>query len=187
MKKPYIVGIAGGTASGKSTFTGRLEELLAGLKLHVFHMDSYFKPADVRPKAAAPITGKIYLDDNCPETIFHEKLREDLAREAQKDHDVILVEGLYALWYDWLYKQLDLKLFIDCQADERIIRRLKRNMTQWGLQFDEIAQVYLDMVRYRHVQYIEPTKWRADLILNGSTPSLLADENIVGQIRRAVQ
>ena len=161
--------IAGGTASGKSTFTGRLEELLAGLKLHVFHMDSYFKPADVRPKAAAPITGKIYLDDNCPETIFHEKLREDLAREAQKDHDVILVEGLYALWYDWLYKQLDLKLFIDC------------------LQFDEIAQVYLDMVRYRHVQYIEPTKWRADLILNGSTPSLLADEIIVEQIRRAVQ
>ena len=68
-----------------------------------------------------------------------------------------------------------------------MIRRLKRTMTQWGLQFDEIAQVYLDMVRYRHVQYIEPTKWRADLILNGSTPSLLADEIIVGQIRRAVQ
>lgn len=183
MKKPYLVGIAGGTASGKSTLTQRLEELLADLDLCVFHMDSYFKPADVRPKAAAPVTGKIYLDDNCPETIFHEKLREDLAREAQAGHDVILVEGLYALWYDWLYEQLDLKLFIDCQADERIVRRLKRNISQRGLSFDEIAEVYLDMVRYRHDQYIEPTKWRADLILNGSTPSPLSDQMLTGFIR----
>lgn len=184
MKKTYLVGIAGGTASGKSTFARRLEELLTGLNLHVFHMDDYFKPADIRPKAAAPVTGKIYLDDNCPETIFHEKLREDLAQEVQSGHhDVILVEGLYALWYDWLYKQLDLKLFIDCQADERIVRRLKRNMAQRGLEFDEIAEVYLDMVRYRHDQYIEPTKWRADLILNGSTPSTLTDSMLNDFIR----
>ncbi len=183
MKKPYLIGIAGGTASGKSTFTNQMEELLSDLDLHVFHMDSYFKPADVRPKAAAPVTGKIYLDDNCPETIFHEKLREDLAQEVQAGHDVIIIEGLYALWYDWLYEQLDLKLFIDCQADERIVRRLKRNMSQRGLSFDEIAEVYLDMVRYRHTQYIEPTKWRADLILNGSTPSSLTDKMLTSFIR----
>ncbi|WP_322173374.1 uridine kinase family protein [Acutalibacter caecimuris] len=186
MKKPYIIGIAGGSASGKSTFSNWLENTLSGLDLQVFHMDSYFKPAEVRPKAAAPITGKVYLDDNCPETIFHEKLREDLAQAVAAGHDVILVEGLYALWYDWLYAQLDLKLFIDCQADERIVRRLKRNMTQWGLQFDEIAAVYLDMVRYRHQQYIEPTKWRADFILNGSSPSQLAGQMLAEHIRSQV-
>lgn len=183
MKKPFLIGIAGGTASGKSTLSQQLEKLLADLDLQVFHMDSYFKPADVRPKAAAPITGKVYLDDNCPETIFHEKLREDLAQAVREGHDVILIEGLYALWYDWLYEQLDLKLFIDCQADERIVRRLKRNMSQRGLSFDEIAEVYLDMVRYRHEQYIEPTKWRADLILNGSNPSPLAEKMLVSFIR----
>ncbi len=96
---------------------------------------------------------------------------------------MIIIEGLYALWYDWLYEQLDLKLFIDCQADERIVRRLKRNMSQRGLSFDEIAEVYLDMVRYRHTQYIEPTKWRADLILNGSTPSSLTDKMLTSFIR----
>lgn len=183
MKKPFLVGIAGGTASGKSTLSQQLEQLLADLNPRVFHMDSYFKPADVRPKAAAPITGKVYLDDNCPETIFHEKLREDLAQAVREDLDVILIEGLYALWYDWLYEQLDLKLFIDCQADERIVRRLKRNMSQRGLSFDEIAEVYLDMVRYRHEQYIEPTKWRADLILNGSNPSPLTVKMLVSFIR----
>ena len=128
-----------------------------------------------------------YFDDNCPETIYHEKLREDLAQAVAEGPDVILVEGLFALWYDWLYEQLDLKLFVDCDADERIVRRLRRNMAQRGLSFDEIAGVYLDMVRYRHQQYIEPTKWRADLILNGSTPSPLAQELVAGHIRAAVR
>lgn len=182
MKKPYIIGIAGGTASGKSTFTNWLEAELSGLNLRVFHTDSYFKPADVRPRAIAHVSGKEYLDDNCPETIFHQQLREDLAEAVSAGHDAILVEGLFALWYDWLYEQLDLKLFLDCRADERIVRRLKRNMTLWGLEFDEIAAVYLDMVRYRHDQYIEPTKWRADLILNGSSPSELTHKMVAAYI-----
>ena len=81
--------------------------------------------------------------------------------KSDEDFQLVLVEGLFALWYDWLYEQLDLKVFIDCQADERIVRRLRRNMAERGLSFEEIAGVYLDMVRYRHQQYIEPTKWRA--------------------------
>ena len=117
MKKPVIVGISGGTASGKSTLAGWLESQLAGLTVRVFHMDSYFKPDSVRPKAAAHVTGTIYFDDNCPETIYHEKLREDLAQAVAEGPDVILVEGLFALWYDWLYEQLDLNLFVDCDAD----------------------------------------------------------------------
>ncbi len=187
MNKPYIVGIAGGTASGKSTFTQWLEQTLSDLDLKVFHMDSYFKPADVRPTAKAPISGKEYLDDNCPDTIFYEQLREDLAQAVAQGHELILVEGLLALWYDWLYEQLDLKLFIDCQADERIVRRLKRNMAQRGLSFDEIAGVYLDMVRYRHQQYVEPTKWRADFILNGSASSALANQMLADHIRAQAQ
>lgn len=183
MKTPYIAGISGGTASGKTTFTNWLETQLTGFDVRVFHMDGYFKPDSVRPKAAAHVTGKVYFDDNCPETIYHEKLREDIAKAVQEGPDVILVEGLFALWYDWLYAQLDLKLFIDCDADERIVRRLRRNMAQRGLSFEEIAGVYLDMVRYRHQQYIEPTKWRADLILNGSTPSETANRLVAGHIR----
>lgn len=184
MSRPYLVGISGGTASGKSTLAGWLEKELSDLRPRVFHMDSYFKPDGVRPKAIAHVTGREYYDDNCPETIYHQQLREDLAQAIAGESRVILVEGLFALWYDWLYEQLDLRLFIDCQADERIVRRLKRNMAQRGLSFDEIAGVYLDMVRYRHEQYIEPTKWRADLILNGSAPSELANRMVADRIRR---
>ena len=183
MKKPYIVGIAGGTASGKSTFTRWLEGELSGKKVKAFHMDDYFKPDGVRPRAKAPVTGVEYYDDNCPETIYADRLQKDLEEAVDAGFDIILVEGLFALWYDWLYGQLDLKIFIDCQADERIVRRLRRNMAERGLSFDEIAGVYLDMVRYRHEQYIEPTKWRADVILNGSAPSGLTNALLARHIK----
>lgn len=185
--KPYVVGIAGGSASGKSTFAVELEAKLENLKLKTFHMDSYFKPDSTRPKATALVTGKEYFDDNCPETIDHEQMRQDFLNALNEGWDVILVEGLLTLWYDWLYERLDFKLFIDCQADERIVRRLRRNMAERGLSFDEIAGVYLDMVRYRHQQYVEPSKWRADLILNGSSPSPLAASLIEERIRKAAQ
>ncbi len=184
MKRPYVVGISGGTASGKSTLARWLEGELGDLRVKVFHMDEYFKPDSVRPKAASPVTGNVYYDDNCPETIYADKLREDLSQAIEEDFQLVLVEGLFALWYDWLYEQLDLKVFIDCQADERIVRRLRRNMAERGLSFEEIAGVYLDMVRYRHQQYIEPTKWRADLILNGSSPSSLANGLLAAFLRQ---
>lgn len=184
MKWPYLIGIAGGTASGKSTFSDYLEKQLQEYRIMVFHMDSYFKPKEIRPKAKAHVSGKVYLDDNCPETIHHERLRRDLEAARDEHYDFILVEGLFALWYEWLYEMLDIKLFIDCQADERIVRRLRRNMAERGLSFDEISEVYLDMVRYRHEQYIEPTKWRADFILNGSSPSFLANDILVDFLKR---
>ena len=184
----YIVGISGGTAGGKSTFSKYLEESLSRFKVKTFHMDSYFKPDETRPRAQAHVTGKIYFDDNCPETIYHEQLRKDLFDAIDSgEWDIILVEGLFALWYDWLFDTLDLKLFIDCRADERIVRRLRRNMAERGLSFDEIAEVYLDMVRYRHDQYIEPTKWRADLILNGSSASELANGMLVDYIKKQLE
>ena len=80
MKRPYVVGISGGTASGKSTLARWLEGEMRDLRVKVFHMDEYFKPDSVRPKAASPVTGNVYYDDNCPETIYADKLREDLSQ-----------------------------------------------------------------------------------------------------------
>ena len=183
MKKPYIIGIAGGSASGKSTFSAALATALDGLKLLVIHMDSYFKPLEQRPYATAPITGKQYVDDNHPLTMDLPKLASDLESAiAQNYYEVIIVEGLLTLWDDVIYEKLDLKLFVDCRADERIVRRIKRNQ-EWGLTFDQIADVYLDLVRYRHDEYVETSKWRADVILNGSNPS----DNTLVMISRYVK
>jgi len=62
--------------------------------------------------------------------------------------------------------RLDLKIFLDVQADERIVRRLKRNLDR-GMPFEDIARFYLDSVRHRHHEFVEPSRWHADIVLNG--------------------
>lgn len=184
MKKPFIIGIAGGSASGKSTFAGRLQEALDAYSLLLLPMDSYFKSPEQRAMAQAPITGKTYRDDNHPSSFDLARLKQDLAQALQEEtYQVVIIEGLLTLWDAELCAQLDLRLFVECRPDERIVRRLRRNMT-WGLSFDEIANVYLDMVRYRHDEYVEPTKWRADLILNGSAPSDTSLAMIAGYVQQ---
>lgn len=186
MEKPFVIGIAGGSAGGKSTFSKNLKNALCDLEILELSMDSYFRSEEERPTAEAPITGKIYRDDNHPTSFDLAKLKQDL-EEAVKNNgfQVIIIEGLLTLWDKEIYEQLDLKLFVDCREDERIVRRLKRNM-KWGLTFDEIADFYLDMVRYRHDEYVEPTKWRADFIINGSNPSETALRIIADHIRNIV-
>ena len=170
-KKAYVVGISGGTASGKSTLCENLERELKDYKLFVIHMDNYFKPEHKRPHTKAFVSQKEYDDHNHPETFELDKLNTDLDKILEKNgHEIIIIEGLLTLWDDDIYNKLDLKIFVDCKADERIVRRLKRNMA-WGLTFDEISSVYLDMVRYRHEEYVEPSKHRADIIFNGSNPT----------------
>lgn len=171
MKKSYIIGIAGGSCSGKTTFTNKLVNTLTDLNIHVFHMDDYFKEEEDRPHTHSHISGIVYVDDNHPLTMDLPKLAKDLeAVVNENNYDVIIVEGLLTLQDDKIYSLLDLKLFVDCRADERIVRRLKRNMA-WDESFDEITDVYLDLVRFRHDEYVEASKWRADFILNGTLAS----------------
>lgn len=167
----YVIGIAGGTAGGKSTFCEQLGKLLEcqGLNTVEIHLDDYFKPESERPVSAAPVSGKEYIDDNHPDTMDLKRVYSDIRSYMNSGkYDVIIAEGLLTLWDKNIYELLDLKLYVDCPADERIIRRLKRNMS-WGMNFEEISEVYLDLVRYRHNEYVEPTKWKADFIINGTT------------------
>ena len=188
MKKPYVVGIAGGTASGKTTLAATLEETLSELSVRVFNMDKYFKDKEDMPQVTSHVSGIVYADFNCPGTVDFPQLVKDLQSAIDGgEHDVVIIEGLLTLWEDCIYTLLDLKLFIDCQADERIIRRIKRSMaTRSGATIDGITTIYLDMVRFRHDQYVEPSKWRADLILNGSIASDKALTIISEAIRSAV-
>jgi len=187
MQKPFVVGIAGGSASGKSTFCDQLENNLCEYKPMVIHMDHYFRPENLRPYVKAPISNIMYIDDNHPETLDLPKLRTDLLNAINKKQaKIIIIEGLLVLADDEICNKLDLKLFIECRADERIVRRIKRNMKR-GLTFDQISDVYLDMVRYRHDEYVEPSKWKADLILNGSSDSVKALTIITDTIKANIE
>lgn len=188
MSKLYYIGISGGSGSGKSTLCETLESELTkqGLRVAVFHMDDYFKMPEERPRAIAPFTGIEYRDDNHPSTVRMDELKADISAATDEFYDVVIIEGLLVLWDPDIYHKLHLKLFVDCRSEERVVRRLRRNMA-WGMQFDDIANVYLDMVRYRHDEYVEPTRWRADLIINGSVFSKLATDMIVNSVAQQVK
>lgn len=167
MPKPLVVGIAGGSASGKSTLARRLCDTLAAarpaLAMRLMPMDTYFR-AD-KPRHRGPISGREWPDFNQPASFHLDTLMVDLAAATE---DVVVLEGLMVLAVDGLRARCDLRLFVDAPADERVVRRLRRNMAERGLSFDEIADYYVDSVRFRHAEFVEPSRWYADLVLNGS-------------------
>ena len=174
MNKSFIIGIAGGSASGKTTFCKTLVETLSGHNVKVFYMDDYFKAIEQMPQSKSPITGKTYTDQadfNHPDAVDWSRLKEKLSVAKE---EIIIVEGLFALADEDIYHKLDLKLYVDCRSDERIVRKLKRyredTFTTDDI-FGWLSDYNLDVARYRHDEYIELSKWRADMILNGSIPS----------------
>lgn len=178
-----VIGIAGGTASGKSTLCDMLFNELGESITQVIHMDSFFLPEDLRPHVASHTNGRLYIDDNCPETIDWDKFHNALNDAIKSDKPVVIVEGLLVLWDEYTKKKLDIKIFVDCPSDERLIRRIKRN-AQWGQSFEKVTDVYLNMVRFRHEQFVEPTKWVADVIVNGSGDNkLLITKTLVNTIK----
>lgn len=161
----YIVAIAGGTCSGKSTLADFLyENLEKDYNVKLINMDSYMK--NPSPKVISPFTNKEYDEHNHPDGIDQEKLYENF-NIACDNHSCVIVEGVFALYLKEIFSKADLKVFVDLESDERLVRRIKRFQT-YGHTFDEITERYLDTVKFRHNEFVEPTKNRADIIINGN-------------------
>src|SRR5262249_43375512 len=135
-RKTFVVGIAGGSASGKSTFTAALVGALTGgespLRVETLGMDRYFyRGAEGGPTFVSPSTGREMADNNHPDSADNARLVRDLeARAAAEDApEVLIVEGLMALHVPVIRERLDLRLFVELDADERALRRLLRDMS----------------------------------------------------------
>ncbi len=164
----YVIGIAGGSCSGKTTLTGALEKRFgqSGKRLTVIHMDSYFK--NPTPTVVAPITRRVYQDHNHPDSFKLAEFYADIDKALSSDVDVVIIEGLLILYLDEVREKLDLKIFVDLESDERIVRRIKRFMS-FGQTMDEVTDRYLDTVRFRYNEFVEPSRWHADLVFNGTS------------------
>jgi len=167
-KKPYIIGLCGGTCSGKSTISHRLKELLCKkYTVSILDMDSYYNWSMM--KTIAPITQIEYAEHNHPNALDIENCYKDLLNAiSDKSIDVVLVDGVFSLYFDQIRAKLDMKVFIDLKSDERLYRRIKRSLSNEYETLDETANRYLDTVRYRHDEFVEPTRWHADIIINGT-------------------
>lgn len=176
----YVVGIAGGTCSGKSTITQRLAEILGAEKsVTVINMDRYFMRPGIT--TVAPVTRIEYPEHNHPDALDLERLYADFDAAAAGESDVVLIEGLFALHLDHIREKLDLKVFIDLKSDERLFRRIKRWLERESM--DKIAARYLDTVRYRHDELIEPSRWHADMVINGTLDANKGTDILAGYIK----
>lgn len=178
-RRPLVIVIAGGSASGKGAVARALADSLKPLTTRIVNMDRYFKPTDQLPTYHSPRINGPRPDWNQPDSFRHRELTADMRRWASDGacgEDVLILEGILALHFDELRQLAHLCLFIHTDADERIVRRIRRNMTVRNMKFDEVADYYIESVRDRHLQYVEPTRQFADLVIpGGSRPTETAE------------
>lgn len=181
--KPILIGIAGGTGSGKSTFTNRIKDAF-GDRVSILYHDNYYKAHDEMPFEKRKKLNYDYPDafDTelliehikalksgqsiiCPTYDYsqHNRAKNTITVEPRK---VILIEGILTLCDSRLRDLMDIKIFVDADADERILRRVLRDTKERGRDIENIIDQYLTTVKPMHYLYVEPTKSYADLVVN---------------------
>ncbi len=175
MSDRIIVGIAGGSASGKSTLTQALSAALTempGIRPTIIPADRYmFRDIERGPSFVSPSTGKVMFNANHPDSVDWDQLLSELDGLLQQvdGPNVILLEGLMVLQVPSVRERLDLRLFVELDADERALRRLLRDISGVRGIADPagIATYYRECARVGHAQYVEPSRVYADLIVRG--------------------
>ncbi len=190
--KTTIIGIAGGTGSGKSTFTNRLKDYFGDRVTDIYH-DDYYKAHD-----EIPFEERQYINYDHPDSletdllVAHlEALREgrsiecpvyDFTRHTRSHRtkiiapsQVIIVEGILIFQDERLRNLFDIKIFVEADADERILRRVLRDMNERGRDLENIINQYLTTVKPMHYLYVEPTKTLADIVINSGLNDVAFD------------
>jgi uridine kinase len=180
---PLIVGLAGGTGSGKSTLVHNILELLAGKSLIVIEQDNYYKAnthLSLEERQSINYDHPSSLDNDL--LVEHlktlragqpiEKPQYDFTTHMRRPEtvrmepaDVIIVEGILVLENPQLREMMDLKLYVDTDPDIRFIRRLQRDISERGRTMESVIAQYLTTVRPMHLQFVEPSKRHADVII----------------------
>ncbi len=187
-----IIGIAGGTGSGKSTFTRRLKEEFKEDVAVIYH-DNYYRRQD-----EIPFEDRIKVNYDHPDSLETQLLLEHLHqlkdgkaidcpvydysqhnRSQETIHiepkPIIITEGILLLADKRLRNLLDIKIYVEADADERILRRVVRDVKERGRDIDNIVEQYLTTVKPMHYLYVEPTKAMADIIINSGMNNVAFD------------
>ena len=182
MNKVCIVGVAGGTASGKTTIVSRIAEYF-GNDIVVISHDSYYKAHD-----EMTYEERSQLNYDHPDSFESERMANDI-RDLIKGHTievpvydytihnrsdrtitvvpkpVIIIEGILVLENKELRDLMDAKIYVDTDADERLMRRIRRDMSERARSIDSIMEQYATTVKSMHEEFVEPSKKYADIII----------------------
>ena len=178
-KRPFFIGMGGGSAAGKSTLAAVLAERLAPLRVEMIGQDRFFKRPEDMPKYYSGIHGDYRPAYNEPDSFKQEEMFAYC--RGVTGGDVAILEGILVLWFAELRELMDFKIYIEADADERIIRRIRRNMKTVD-DYDPITEYYLESVRRQHREYNAPTREYADLIVPGGMAQTEERERIVDNL-----
>ena len=162
----FIIGIAGGSGSGKSTMASALAERLKTCgRVRVFGADRWF--IHPLPQMQSPVTGQWMDDYNCPGSIDYDAMVR--AVKEEKEADILIIEGNGILYPTEVRSLLDLKIFLELPIEERMYRRIERNIKAGRGTMQEIADFYLQSARFSEAKWLLPTVQYADIRLGGDS------------------
>jgi uridine kinase len=201
MGKPIIIGVAGGSASGKTTVVDKIVDSLGRDQVSIIQHDSYyFDRSELPPNERVGIN---YDHPNALETtLLVEHLAalldgrpvnvpmydfanhtRDTMTVAVQPRSVVIVEGILILADKTLRDLLDIKVFVDADSDLRVIRRIERDTSQRGRSLESVVLQYLDTVRPMHLEFVEPSKRFADVIIPEGGYNNVAVDMLIAKIK----
>ena len=201
MKKPILIGITGGTGSGKTTVAEAIHSAFEGNSITMIMQDSYYKD-----QSHITFEERLKTNYDHPHSIDMDHLIRDLkslmsgksvdmpvydfaehTRKSETIHivptDIIIVEGILVLDDKNLRDLLDIKIYVDTDADIRILRRMQRDINERGRSMESVINQYLNVVRPMHEQVTEPTKRYADIIIPEGGRNRVAIDVIIRSIK----
>ncbi len=200
MPAPLVLGIAGGTASGKTTVARKIHEAFAS-RVAFIDQDSYYRPLDhlsLEERREVNFDHPDAFDSDL--LVAHVKALKagtsvekpvydfvSSTRQAStlsvNSADLILIEGILVLHMDALRTEMDVRIFVETEDDVRIIRRLTRDIKERGRDFDHVIHQYFRHVRPMHMAFVEPSKRWADIVVPHGGNNEIAIDMLVGAIK----
>lgn len=192
MQNAFIIGIAGGSGSGKSTFARRIANSFPN-DVALIHCDNYYLPHDdislEERKSINYDTPAAFEFSLMAQQIESLKKMQDIispvydfTRHTRSDKTllikakpIILIDGILIFYESALRRLMDIKIYVETDADERILRRVRRDVAERGRDIEDIIHQYLTTVKPMHNAYVEPTKAYADIIVSGGMNDVAFD------------
>ncbi|PIC87863.1 uridine kinase [Sporosarcina sp. P20a] len=200
-KKPVVIGITGGSGSGKTSVTKKIHEVFQGHSVVVIEQDDYYKDqshlaleerlktnydhplafdTDLLIQHIHQLINRQAIEKPTYDYTLHTRSAEKVTVDSQ---DVIILEGILVLEDERLRDLMDIKLFVDTDSDIRIIRRILRDIHDRGRTVDSVVEQYVTVVRPMHNQFIEPTKKYANIIIPEGGENAVAIDLMVTKIK----
>ncbi|QWK09486.1 MAG: uridine kinase [Thermoflexus hugenholtzii] len=204
-KRPVVIGIAGGTGSGKTTVAEAIVRRIGPERIALIQQDSYYKD-----QSHLPMEERVRINYDHPDSIdtvlLIRHLQEliagrpvevpiyDFTTYTRTPHTrrveprpVILVEGILVFVEKALRDLFDIKIYVDADPDIRFIRRLQRDLAERGRTLESVIQQYLSTVRPMHLEFVEPSKRYADIIIPEGGFNTVALDMIIARIRAMLE